>query len=319
MKIVVLDGYALNPGDLSWEKIAELGELVVYDRTPEEQIHERAKDADIILVNKTPLKRKSIEDLDKLKYIGVLATGYNVVDTEAARERGIPVSNIPAYSTAAVAQLAMALLLEICHHPGEHSRSVKEGKWASCPDFSYWEHPLLELDGKTLGIVGAGRIGQTVAGIAQALGMKVLAFNRNPNPEHETDRFRYTSLEELYATADVISLHCPLTDSTREMINEKSIEGMKDGVIVINTSRGGLVNEKDLAAALKSGKVSAAGVDTVSVEPILPDNPLLKAPNCIITPHIGWAPLAARLRLMEILEGNIKSFQAGAPVNTVNS
>lgn len=318
MKIVVLDGYALNPGDISWAKIEALGELVVYDRTPDERICERAGDAELVLVNKTPMNRESIESLDKLKYIGVLATGYNIVDTDAASERGVVVSNIPAYSTASVAQLSIALLLEICHRAGEHNRSVKAGDWTACPDFSYWHYPLLELDGKTMGIIGAGRIGQTTSGIAQALGMKVLAFNRNPDPTLETERFHYVSLEELYAKSDVISLHCPLTDSTREMINADSIARMKPGVILINTSRGALVKEADLAEALKSGQVFAAGIDTVSIEPIQPDNPLLHIPNCIITPHIGWAPREARLRLMDILEDNIRSFQMGAPVNVVN-
>ena len=318
MKIVVLDGYALNPGDISWAAVEALGELVVYDRTPDERIVERAAGAEIVLVNKTPMTRESIERLHDLKFICVLATGYNIVDTEAAKERGVVVSNIPAYSTPSVAQLAIALLLEICHHAGEHSRSVKAGEWAACQDFSYWNYPLLELHGKTMGIIGAGRIGQTVAGIAQALGMNVLAYNRKPDLSLETEHFKFASLEELYSKSDVVSLHCPLTEETREMINADSIARMKDGVILLNTSRGGLVNEAELTAALKSGKVYAAGIDAVSQEPILPENPLLQAPNCIMTPHIGWAPLEARLRLMEILEGNIKGYQSGAPLNVVN-
>lgn len=318
MKIVVLDGYALNPGDLSWAEIEALGELTVYDRTPEELIVERARGAEILLVNKTPLSRETLNQLDQVLFIGVLATGYNIVDTQAAAERGIPVANIPAYSTAAVAQLVFALLLEICHHVGAHDRSVHGGEWSACADFSYWNHPLKELQGKTMGIIGAGRIGQAVAAIAQAFGMQVLANNRSRDPRLESPSFRYVELERLYAESDVISLHCPQTESTAGLINATSIAKMKDGVILINTSRGGLVIEADLAAALAAGKISAAGVDVVSVEPIRTDNPLLGAPNCLITPHIAWAPTEARMRLMGILAENIRQFQAGSPVNVVN-
>lgn len=318
MKIVVLDGYALNPGDISWSRIEALGELTVYDRTPEALIIERTQGAQIVLVNKTPLSKDILGQMDQVRFIGVLATGYNVVDTEAARELGIVVANIPAYSTAAVAQLTFALLLEICHHVGDHDRSVHQGEWQTCEDFSYWKYPLMELQGKTLGIIGAGRIGQAVAVIAQAFGMKVLAFNRSRNSALESDSFRYGTLEELYAQADIISLHCPLSESTREMINRAAIATMKDGVVILNTSRGGLIAEAELAEALQSGKVAAVGVDVVSVEPILADNPLLSAPRCFITPHIGWAPPEARVRLMGILADNIRQFQAGAPVNVVN-
>lgn len=318
MKIVVLDGYTLNPGDISWSPIEALGELTVYDRTPEALIIERTQGAQIVLVNKTPLSKDILGQMDQVRFIGVLATGYNVVDTEAARELGIVVTNIPAYSTAAVAQLTFALLLEICHHVGDHDRSVHQGEWQVCEDFSYWKYPLMELQGKTLGIIGAGRIGQAVAVIAQAFGMKVLAFNRSRNSALESDSFRYGTLEELYAQADIISLHCPLSESTRGMINRTAIAKMKDGVMILNTSRGGLIAEAELAEALQSGKVAAAGVDVVSVEPILADNPLLSAPRCFITPHIGWAPTEARIKLMGILADNIRQFQAGAPVNVVN-
>lgn len=318
MKMVVLDGYALNPGDLSWADIEALGELTVYDRTPEDLVIQRAQGAEAILVNKITLDRPVLEKLKELRFIGVLATGYDIVDIAAAKEFGVTVTNIPAYSTAAVAQLTFALILEICHHVGEHHRSVQNGDWASSGDFSYWKYPLIELQGKTLGIIGVGRIGQAAAAIAQAFGMQVLAFNRSRNSALESDSFRYVELDELYAKADIISLHCPLSESTQGMINSTAIAKMKDGVVLINTSRGGLVVEQDLADALSSGKVSAAGVDVVIGEPIRADNPLLGAPNCLITPHIGWAPTEARVRLMGILAENIRQFQAGTPVNVVS-
>lgn len=318
MKIVVLDGYALNPGDISWDEIRTLGEMEIYDRTPKDLIIERAGDAEIILLNKTPLSRDILEKLDKVRFVGVLATGYDVVDTIAARERGILVTNIPAYSTESVAQLVFALLLEICHHVGDHNRSVQSGEWAASKDYSYWKYPLMELSGKTLGIIGVGRIGQSASAIAQAFGLHVVAFNRSRNSALENDRFRYVTLDQLYAQSDIITLHCPLSEETRGLINAESIAKMKNGVILINTSRGGLVVESDLAAALHAGKVYGAGVDVVSVEPIRSDNPLLGAPNCIITPHIGWAPVEARKRLMTILAENIQQFLAGTPVNVVN-
>lgn len=318
MKIVVLDGYALNPGDLSWDGIAALGQLTVYDRTPEDLIVERGAGAEIILLNKTPLSGETLRQLPDVRFIGVLATGYNIVDVDAAKELGITVTNIPAYSTASVAQLVFALLLEICHHVGNHDQSVHRGEWAACKDFSYWKHPLMELQGKTLGIIGAGRIGLAVAKIAEALGMKVLAFSRTRNLQMEGAGLRYVELDTLYGQSDVISLHCPLTEDTQGMIRAESIAKMKNDVILINTSRGGLVVEADLAEALHSGKIAAAGVDVVSIEPIRESNPLLSAPNCLITPHIGWAPYEARVRLMEILADNIRQFQGGNPVNVVN-
>ena len=319
MKIVILDGYTENPGDLSWEGFEKLGDLTVYDRTPADKIAERIEGAEAVIVNKTPLSAETIAGCPTLKYIGVLATGYNVVDVQAAKDRGIPVCNIPTYGTAAVGQFAIALLLEICHHIGEHSQSVHNGDWESCVDWCYWNYPLIELDGKTMGIIGFGRIGQTTARIAQALGMKVLAYDQYENKSLESDTMKYTTLDDLLAKSDVISLHCPLFESTQGIINKDSIAKMKDGVIILNNSRGPLIVEQDLADALNSGKVAAAGLDVVSTEPIHGDNPLLKAKNCIITPHISWAPKESRQRLMDIAVDNLEKFLAGNPQNVVNS
>jgi glycerate dehydrogenase len=323
MKIVVLDGYTLNPGDLSWEGFERFGDLTVYDRTcydgsREDLVIERAREAEVVLTNKTILSRKVIESLPQLKYIGVLATGYNVVDIEAARERGIVVTNVPTYGTEAVAQMAIALLLEMCHHVGAHSESVKKGEWASNPDWCYWKYPLIELAGKTMGIIGYGRIGQATGRIAQALGMKVLAYDKYVNKDLESDTMRYVELDELLAQADVIALHCLLTEETEGIINKDTIAKMKDGVMIVNNSRGQLMVEEDLAAALNSGKVAGAALDVVSTEPIRMDNPLLKAKNCIITPHISWAPREARQRLMDIAVENLAQFLAGNPINVVN-
>ena len=319
MKIVILDGYTENPGDLSWEGFEKLGDLTVYDRTPADKIAERIEGAEAVIINKTPLSAETIAGCPTLKYIGVLATGYNVVDVQAARDRGIPVCNIPTYGTAAVGQFAIALLLEICHHIGEHSQSVHNGDWESCVDWCYWNYPLIELDGKTMGIIGFGRIGQTTARIAQALGMKVLAYDQYENKSLESDTMKYTTLDDLLAKSDVISLHCPLFESTQGIINKDSIAKMKDGVIILNNSRGPLFVEQDLADALNSGKVAAAGLDVVSTEPIHGDNPLLKAKNCIITPHISWAPKESRQRLMDIAVDNLEKFLAGNPQNVVNN
>ena len=319
MKIVILDGYTENPGDLSWEGFEKLGDLTVYDRTPADKIAERIEGAEAVIINKTPLSAETIAGCPTLKYIGVLATGYNVVDVQAAKDRGIPVCNIPTYGTAAVGQFAIALLLEICHHIGEHSQSVHNGDWESCVDWCYWNYPLIELDGKTMGIIGFGRIGQTTARIAQALGMKVLAYDQYENKALESDTMKYTTLDDLLAKSDVISLHCPLFESTQGIINKDSIAKMKDGVIILNNSRGPLIVEQDLADALNSGKVAAAGLDVVSTEPIHGDNPLLKAKNCIITPHISWAPKESRQRLMDIAVDNLEKFLAGNPQNVVNN
>lgn len=319
MKIVVLDGYTLNPGDINWDGFKALGEFVCYDRTPADKILERTDGADAVITNKTPITKETLDARPSIKYIGVLATGYNVVDVEAAKAKGIPVTNIPTYGTTAVSQFVFALLLEICHHVGHHAATVREGRWAKCPDFCYWDFPLVELFGKTMGVVGFGRIGQKVAEIAVAFGMNVLAFDEYVNKSLETDSIHYASLDEVYAKADVISLHVPLFDSTKGMINKESLKKMKDGVVIINTSRGPLVVEDDMVAALDSGKVAGYGADVVSVEPISPNNPLPNAKNCLITPHIAWAPKAARQRLMDIAVANLKAYAEGAPINVVNA
>jgi glycerate dehydrogenase len=317
VKIVILDAHTANPGDLSWDGLKALGELTVYDRTSEGEIVSRIGAAEAVLVNKTPIAPATLEACPHIRYIGVLATGYNIVDTAAARERGIPVCNIPDYSSAAVAQLVFALLLEICHHPGAHSDAVHAGRWTRSKDFAFWDYPLMELAGKTLGIIGFGRIGQTVAVLARAFGMKVLAHSRNRREERQALAAQ-VPLDKLLAESDVVSLHCPLNPETQGLINQRTIALMKDGAILINTARGPVIVEEDVAAALNSGKLSAAGVDVVSAEPIRADNPLLSAKNCIITPHIGWAPLECRARLINIAVENLRAFIAGAPVNVVN-
>lgn len=317
MKIVVLDGFTLNPGDLSWEGLEKLGDVMVYDRTPLDEIIEKSIDAEVIFTNKTLLNDETLKSLPKLKYIGVLATGYNVVDVKVAKELGIIVTNIPTYGTAAVAQFVFALLLEVCHHVGEHSKAVRNGVWTKSQDFCFWNYPLIELAGKTMGIIGMGRIGQASATIAQAFGMTVLAYDEYKNEKLNSDTFKYVELDELYAEADVINLHCPLFDSTMGMINRATIEKMKDGVIIINTSRGPLIVEQDLADALNSGKVAAAAVDVVSSEPPKKDNPLLTAKNCLITPHIAWAPKESRQRLMNIAINNLIEFMKKTPTNVV--
>lgn len=320
MKIVVLDGYTLNPGDLSWDGIKQYGELSVHDRidfTPETVI-ETIGNAEIIFTNKTPLPKAVLEKVPSVKYIGVLATGFNVVDVDAAKELGIAVTNIPTYGTTAVAQYAIALLLEMCHHVGAHSQSVMNGDWTKSSDFCYWNYPLIELVDKTMGLIGFGRIGQATAKIAQALGMKILAYDKFQDKSLESDTCKYTSLDELLEKSDVISLHCPLTDDNKGMINKESISQMKDGVMIVNTSRGPLINEQDLVDALESRKVAGAAVDVVSSEPVKADNPLLKAKNCIITPHIAWAPKESRSRLMDIAVDNLGAFLKGNPVNVVN-
>ena len=317
MKIVILDGYTENPGDLSWEGFESLGTLTVYDRTEPNEIVSRIGDAEAVIVNKCPITAETMDACPELRYVGVLATGYNVVDVAAAKERHIAVTNIPTYGTTAVAQMVFAHLLAICQHVESHSAAVHNGEWNTNPDWCFWNYPLVELAGKTMGIVGFGRIGQTVAGIARALGMNVLAFDRH---ENETGRAlaRYVSLEELLAQSDVISMHCPLFPETERMINRNTIAQMKDGVYFINTSRGQLVDEQALADALNSGKVAHAGLDVVYTEPIRTDNPLLRAKNCFITPHIAWAPKESRKRLMDIAVDNLAKFAEGKPVNVVN-
>lgn len=316
-KIVVLDGYTENPGDLSWDSLAQLGELTVYDRTDEKDIVERIGDAEIILVNKVPISRDTLEKVPNLKYIGVLATGFNVIDTQAAKEKGIVVTNIPTYGTDTVAQYTVALLLELCHHVGSHSDSVKKGDWTNSIDWCYWHFPQVELVGKTIGIIGFGRIGKKVGQICQALGMKVIANDRGSKSDIVAGA-RMVSLDDMYAEADVISLHCPLLPETENMINKETIAKMKDGVFLVNTSRGPLINENDLRDALNSGKVGGAAVDVVSTEPINKDNALLKADNILITPHIAWASKEARSRLMDIAVENVQQFKKGTPTNVVN-
>lgn len=324
MKIVVLDGYTLNPGDLSWEPLKNLGDVTIYDRTSydlsrQDLIIERGKDADIILLNKTPLNKEAMDNMPNLKYIGVLATGYNIVDVKAAKEKGIIVTNIPTYGTAAVAQMTFALLLELCNHVGAHSKAVFEGRWANSPDWCFWDYPLIELAGKTMGIIGYGRIGQRVGQIAQAFGMKVLAVANNPKKHLENENMKYVELVELLGNSDVISLHCPLLESTQGIINKSTIEKMKEDVIIVNTSRGQLIVEEDLAQALNRGRVAGAALDVVSFEPISPDNPLLGAKNLILTPHISWAPKESRVRLMDIAINNLKQFIEGDVIeNRVN-
>lgn len=318
MKIVVLDGYTENPGDLSWEGLESLGALTVYDRTPSDKIVERIGDAEAVYTNKTPISADTISKCPNMKFIGLLATGYNVVDTEAAKSAGVVVTNIPTYGTDAVGQYVIALLLEMCHHVGEHSDCVKAGEWTNNQDWCFWKHPLIELAGKTLGVIGFGRIGQRAAKNAQALGMKILAYDEYPNKALETEDCKYVSLDELLAQSDAISLHCPLFPSTQGIINKDTIAKMKDGVMIINTSRGPLIVEQDLCDALNSGKVAGAAVDVVSTEPIRKDNPLLTAKNMIITPHIAWAPKESRQRLMNIAVDNLKHFADGDPQNVVN-
>lgn len=320
MNIVVLDGYTENPGDLSWVPLEKLGTLTVYDRTPmgdPAEIIRRIGGAEIAVTNKTPITRQVLEGCPALRCVCVLATGYNVVDCVAAKERGIPVCNVPAYGTAAVAQFAIAMLLEICHGVACHSRTVHEGKWSACPDWCYWDTPQIELDGKTMGIIGFGRIGQQTGRIARALGMEVLASGSQPTPLGR-EIAAYVELDELLARSDVIALHCPLFPETEGIINRNTIARMKNGVILLNNSRGPLVVEQDLADALKSGKVYAAALDVASAEPILPDNPLLAAPNCFITPHISWASKESRQRIMDCTAENIAAFLRGVPVNVVN-
>ena len=317
MKIVILDGYTENPGDLSWDAMAALGDLTVYDRTPADKVAERIGGAEIVYTNKTPVTRETMDACPNIRFISVLATGYNIVDVAAAKEKGIPVTNIPTYGTAAVAQMAIALLLEVCHHVGHHSEAVYKGRWENNPDWCFWDYPLIELADKTMGIIGFGRIGQATGRIARALGMKVLAYDSFVS-ESAKAIGDYVDLETLLASSDVIALHCPLFPETQGIVNKNTIAKMKDGVIILNNSRGPLIVEQDLADALNSGKVYAAGLDVVSTEPIRADNPLLKAKNCIITPHISWAPKESRQRLMDIAVDNLEKFLKGAPINVVN-
>ncbi len=313
-KIVVLDGYTLNPGDLSWERLKELGSVEIYDRTQEDQIVERVGDCEIVITNKTPITRELLERKPGIKYVGVLATGYNVVDIEAARDNGVVVTNIPTYGTEAVAQYVFALLLELCHRVAHHDRRVKEGAWSSAKDFCFWDYPLMELAGKTMGLIGYGRIGQATGRIAKAFGMEVLVYDLK---KAEGEGVEFVDLDTLYRRSDVISLHCPLTEDNLGMINSESIGQMKRGVLLINTSRGPLIDEGDLAEALNGRSVGGAALDVLAVEPAREDNPLLKAHNCIITPHIAWAPKEARERLLNIAVDNLEGYLKGSVENRV--
>lgn len=320
MKIVVLDGYTENPGDLSWGRLEELGEFIVYDRsslTDEDEAIARIGEAEIVITNKTPITKRVLDSCPSIRYIGVLATGYNVVDYVYAAKKGIPVTNVPGYGTDTVAQFTFALLLEICHHVAHHSEAVHAGRWEQSPDFCFCDYPQIELAGKTMGIIGFGRIGQKVGTIAKAFGMKVLAHSPH---EYASGKAigTYVNLDTLLAESDVISLHCPLFPETEGIINQATIAKMKDGVILLNNGRGPLVVEQDLADALNSGKIQAAAVDVVSAEPIKGDNPLLTAKNCFITPHIAWATKEARQRIMDCAVNNVKAFLSGAPENVVN-
>ncbi|MDR1194713.1 MAG: D-2-hydroxyacid dehydrogenase [Peptococcaceae bacterium] len=320
MRIVVLDGYTENPGDLSWAPLEALGELVVYDRTSLTDIDEsvtRIGDAEAVYTNKTPIPRAVFERCPNIRFVGLLATGFNVVDTAAAKEKNILVCNVPAYGTHAVGQFAIALLLEICHHVGHHSHAVSQGRWTRSPDFCFWDYPLIELLNKTMGVIGFGRIGQATGRIAKAMGMRILAHDAHPN-DPGRDIAEYVDLDTLFASSDVIALHCPLLPETEGLINKSNIAKMRDGAIIINNSRGQLIVEADLAAALNSGKVYAAGLDVVYSEPIVPDNPLLTAKNCLITPHISWAASESRARLLEVAAENLRLFIKGAPINVVN-
>lgn len=317
MKIIILDGFAVNPGDLSWDGLNQFGEVTVYDRTPEDLVVERIGDAEIIVTNKIPVTEQLLNACPAIRLICVSATGYNVVDCEAAKKRGIPVCNVPAYGTTAVSQFAFSLLLELCNAVGHHSQAVHAGRWTDCPNFCFWDTPQMELAGKTIGIIGFGRIGRAVGTIAKAFGMHVLAYNRSRCPEGEAIG-QYVELDTLLAQSDVISLHCPQTPETAKIINAETITKMKDGTILLNTARGGLLDESAVADALHSGKLRGAAVDVASTEPINADNPLLTAPNCVITPHMAWAPIESRQRIIDCIENNIQGFLTGKPVNVVN-
>jgi len=319
MKIVVLDGHAANPGDLSWDEYARLGELEVFDRTTKEQMAARLQGAAIALTNKAVLDRAVITALPDLRYIGVTATGYNIVDIAAARERGIVVCNVPEYSTQDVAQLVFALLLELTNHAGHHAQTVRDGKWSKCADFSYWDYPLIGLDGLALGIVGYGRIGRAVGRIGQAFGMKILAASRGSSATDKNDGVQYVELETLLRESDVVTLHCPLTPETTRLVNTQFLAKMKRTAFLINTSRGGLVEERALADALNQDRIAGAGLDVLSAEPPPLDNPLMSAKNCIITPHIAWATKTARMRLLQVTADNIRAWLKGKPQNVVSS
>lgn len=319
-EIVVLDGYTVNPGDLSWDDLRSLGECEIFDRTPENQIQARCSEAEIIITNKVVIDRKLIKALTKLRYVGVLATGYNVVDVEAARDNKVTVCNVPAYSTPSVAQKTFALLLELTNHVALHAESVKSGEWSNCPDFAYWKKPLIELDGLTLGIVGFGNIGRAVAKLADAFGMKVIVHTAHPEKyTEEFKNFDFVALDAIFANSDVLSLHCPLTAGNEEFVNADKLRLMRKSAFLINTGRGALIDENALADALNEGRISGAALDVLSTEPPSLDNPLIRAKNCLITPHIAWATKQSRTRLLNTAIANVAAFLSGTPRNVVNS
>lgn len=318
MKLVVLDGYALNPGDLSWDAMRRMVDVVVHDRTPPDQIVARAIDADILLTNKTPLRAATLSQLPNLKFIGVLATGHDVVDSSAAKSRGIPVANVPTYGTDSVAQFAFALILELCHRVQIHSDAVRAGEWTNNPDWSFWKTPLIELSGKTLGIAGFGRIGRRTAAIGHAMGMRILANDLVQANAPDYEGFAWARMDELFEASDVVSLHCPLTEDNEGMVNAARLEKMKSTAFIVNTSRGKLIVAQDLADALNAGRIAGAAIDVLTVEPPPAGNPLFTAKNCILTPHIAWATHGARERLMNIVVENVRAFLAGTPINVVN-
>ena len=317
MKIVILDGYTLNPGDLSWTGLEAQGTLTVYDRTAPDQVVERAKEATIVLTNKTALTADQLAQLPELKFISVLATGYNIIDIEATKQLGITVSNVPGYSSYSVVQLCFALLFELTHRVQQHSDAVQQGQWVSSPDFSFWKQPLVELAGKKMGLIGLGDIGQKMTDMALALGMEVLAHSRTRKGRLESERFKWVELDELFREADVVSLHCPLTPQTKGLINTARLRQMKNTTYLLNTARGPLIVETDLAQALNEGWIAGAGLDVLSIEPPTAGNPLLSAKNCLITPHIAWASVEARTRLLEETIANVKAFIAGKPRNVI--
>ena len=319
MNIVVLDGYTLNPGDISWEGIEKLGDVTIYDRTPVDKVIERAAGAEVIFTNKTPVSEEAINELTSLKFIGVLATGYNIVNTEAAKAKGVIVSNVPGYGTNSVVQMTIALLLELCLRVQRHSDAVMEGKWARSSDWCFWDYPLVELSGKTMGIIGFGRIGRQVGDVATAFGMNIIGNSSHWTDQSQRKNFRWAEVPELLAQSDVVSIHCPLFPETKGLVNKESLMTMKKTAFLLNTSRGPIVVDEDLAEALNSEVIAGAGIDVLSVEPPSADNPLFKAKNCIITPHIAWATKEARIRLMDITVSNLSAFINGNPVNVVNN
>jgi glycerate dehydrogenase len=318
MKIVILDGYTLNPGDLNWDGLKALGEVEVYDRTPVEQVVERAAGAEVIFTNKTPVTEDALKQLPSLKFIGVLATGYNIVNTDVAKQKGVVVSNVPGYGTSSVVQLTFALLLELCLHVQRHSDAVMQGKWAASKDWCFWDYPLVELSGKTMGILGFGTIGQGVADVATAFGMNVIGSSRTQTDQSHRKNFRWADVQQLLQESDVVSIHCPLTPETKGLLNKETLRLMKRSAFLLNTSRGPIIVDEDLADALNNDVIAGAGIDVLSVEPPPKDNPLFGAKNCIITPHIAWATKEARSRLMETTVNNLKAFLNGGPVNVVN-